>query len=269
MNAASPFLLRRTPRHRQEQSPSALGPALEVVRGLDQLPSCFLAQLLTTPLQVLSESRNGGAFEVSLPASGWFPLFSTPERLMKSQGGTSRQTAVTIFIGDILASLPLPDRFAGLVIDPESPGEFRLPASSLSQLQEIQSAIDILSDNRLPHSESQEIASGTEMTIATPVPEPSPEFVSLLSRELSSRKDLEAAYLFDLIQEDEENRLTIGLVPAKKTAPDFPTFPDRLLETLADHLTAVGELDLLVLEDPELIEIVDSTVPSLVQKKTV
>ena len=269
MNASTSFLLRRAPRPRQEQSPSALGPALEVIRGLDKLPSCFLAQLLATPLQVPSESRNGGTIEIPLPASGWLPLFSTPEKLMTSQKGASPQTAATIFIGDILASLPLPERFAGLILDPGSSGEFRLPANSMSQLQEIQSAVEVLSGNRLPHSESEEIASGTEMMIASPVPEPSPEFVSLLSRELSSRKDLEAAYLFDLVQENDESRLTIGLVPAAKTASDFPTFPDRLLETLGSHLTAVDELDLLILEDPELIEIVDSTVPSLIRKKAV
>lgn len=257
MNAHSVTLtIRRLPRRRPEKPATALGPAIQIIRDLDKLPSCFLAQLLDTPFQVLPVAAVHGTIELSLQPNGWLALHSTPAKATK-----------TIFIGDILAALPLPEGCAGLVIDPGTPLEFRLPTQQISQLQEIQAAVAILSNDDDP-SESEEIPSGTEMTIATPLPEPGPEFTSLLSRELASRRDLKAAYLFDLIQENDENRLTIGLVPRSKTDPDFQTFPDRLLETLSTHLPGVGELDLLILEEPELIEIVASTVPSLLAKKS-
>ena len=152
-----------------------------------------------------------------------------------------------------LLSLAASHPISALVINPAGPARMRLGRAELASLAE--------GTVRAPVTETDTIPEGTTVLIAPPPEDPPDEWVEAFSEIMTNYPSIDAAYFFQLQMPAQEGRLVIGLdlyqgMPANAQ--------DRLLQTMLaefeDLMPEGGELDFVVLDDPEFLETVQETV---------
>jgi hypothetical protein len=154
--------------------------------------------------------------------------------------------------GDVL-SLAANNPVSVLVINPAGPARTRIGRAELVAIAggEIPS----------PVSDAEAVPEGTTVMIAPPPEDPPDDWIEAFSEILANYPSIDAAFFFQLQMPARKGRLVIGL----ELYQGMPTSAqDRVLQTMLNEfeekMPEGGELEFVILDEPELLETVRDTV---------
>jgi hypothetical protein len=153
---------------------------------------------------------------------------------------------------DVL-SLAANNPISELVINPAGPVTAHLGRAELVTLAQ--------GDVPAPVTEPEAIPEGTTVLIAPPPEDPPDDWIEAFSEILANYPSLDAAYFFQLQMPGQEGRLVVGL-DLYQGMPE--SAQDRLLRTMLaefeEKMPEGGELDFVILDDPDFLQTVRDTV---------
>jgi hypothetical protein len=111
-----------------------------------------------------------------------------------------------------------------------------------------------------------DVAPGTELVISPPDPPLSPEFLTALASVFGGDVRVDQVYLFDVLFPTGETSLMIGIVPSPEVG-GIDALDPLFLTAMGCAQDEVGDdrqqVDFLCLDDPEMRQVVISTVAPL------
>ena len=140
-----------------------------------------------------------------------------------------------------------------LVINPAGPARTRVGRAELVAMAQ--------GETPTPIADAEAIPEGTTVMIAPPPEDPPDDWIEAFSEILANYPSIDAAYFFQLQMPARKGRLVIGLelyqgMPASAQ--------DRLLQTMLNEfeekMPEGGELEFVILDDPEFLQTVRDTV---------
>ncbi|MFZ2956886.1 MAG: hypothetical protein WA705_08365 [Candidatus Ozemobacteraceae bacterium] len=266
---------RTSPQPRSSNSSAkALEDAMKGISDLDQIPTCFLVQLLghelfcpdvsgeRIPDKVPLSGRmrqDGTSVSGALPKQDSIDAFTSKERCDKAFHAP-RPNCRVYYLEELVAAARIHEAHE-IRINPNQAPAFSLPASEFPRLEKLASDVGHCTDKN--ECEEVGISSGSEIEMSSPEPEVSEEFLALLKAECGPRTDIKAVYVFDLAVDGDQPGLTVGIIPTDDTArPALDEFLMNILNQAPPLLQDRNQLDAFLL-DEEMIEAVSSTVPPI------
>ncbi len=153
---------------------------------------------------------------------------------------------------DVL-SLGAANPIAALVLNPAGPATTRISRAEFVAIVE--------GNAPTPVTDAEPLPEGVTVLIAPPPEDPPDDWIEAFSEMMENYPSIDAAYFFQLQMPAQEGRLVIGLdlyqgMPANAQ--------DRLLRTMLaefeETMPEGGELDFVVLDDPDFLQTVRDTV---------
>ena len=248
--------------------------AISSVATLDEIPHCFLKSLFNGQfLAPLDRPVTGHSHCHNIPASEHESFFQPPkisqERTLFLY--TSPEWLYVGFQSRMVAHLHLSleeaitlSRQRGLEAIIINPG-FDLPLHFPKEV------FDNLLQFAPTHSQTSnplEIGAGEEIFFSSPDPEVPPALLSHLKKVFRTIPEVREVYLFALTQKKETDALVIGLVGTNISLNQCESLLQRTPPDLKDLEPRADDLELLLLEDPGMLEVIRSTVEPLFVAET-
>jgi hypothetical protein len=153
---------------------------------------------------------------------------------------------------DVL-SLAANNPISALVLNPAGPATTRIGRAELAAVAR--------GSAPAPVPDPEAVPEGTTVLIAPPPEDPPDDWIEAFSEILANYPSIDAAYFFQLQMPAQEGRLVIGLdlyqgMPANAQARLLRTMLDEFEEKMPEG----GELDFVILDDPDFLETVRDTV---------
>ncbi len=246
--------------------------AIIALPGINEVPHCFLHHLHQAVFLCPVSAANGHACSDLRPdghyafipcSEGGKPflaLFTSSEQLglWKSDQAAAH---VHLSIGNAVG-IARENQFVGLILNPGSDKPLRLSHEAFDKVL----AISLRQKTKPTAAENStlEIDQGDEMIVSTPDPAPPAIFLQELARVLRTVNGLREAYLFELAWKSTTGELVLGV--SMNTAPrpgQIEAALDQISPEARQAAAGFDHFDLMILDDPALIEVVSSTVPSL------
>ena len=226
--------------------------SLQEIIGLAAIPHCFFSHLLSHPLYFLHDDpcdESGRLLAYSLDKAG--------ELLSQD---------IPMIYSDLFTLMPeIFECVTGIVVNPGYNETLDITGPEWEKVQ-------MLAERHIIHKEvvknslkkDQDIELGTvdKMFLTSPDPKPPDDFLLFLRENFQTAPEVAEVYLFETKLAGEESSLVIGFVPK---SGDFAIEPliIQAMKGVEIHLKHRDCVDFLVLDVPEMLEIVRATVPPL------
>ncbi|HNV71599.1 MAG TPA: SseB family protein [Candidatus Ozemobacteraceae bacterium] len=246
--------------------------AILALPSIDEIPHCFLQNLHRAVFLSPIANANGDACSdiradsryTFVPSSeggkSYLALFTSVEQLGHWR---SEQVHAHIHLSLLEAvNAARNHKYEGLILNPGSTRHMRLSHQAFDKV------LAISPRHQQQKSETTEselaIEQGDEMIVSTPDPAPPEVFLHELSRVLRTIDGLRDAFLFELAWKDTSGDLVLGLQLSTPPRPgQIEAALDQISSEAREAAAGFDHFDLMLLDDPALIEVVSSTVPSL------
>lgn len=246
--------------------------AILALPNIDEIPHCFLQNLHQAVFLCPIANTNGHACADARPDTSYqfipcsevgksfLALFTSADRLGQWQSGTPCPH-IHLSLADAIVAAQKAG-LQGLVLNPGTDHHMRLPREAFTKVLAV--------SPRQPRQETStddtelEIGPGEEMIVSTPDPVPPELFLYELTRVLRTVQGLREAYLFELAWGKTAGELVLGIVTVVDSVPGrVEAALDQISPEARQAAHGFDHFDLMILDDPALIEVVSSTVPSL------
>ena len=246
--------------------------AINALPQIDEIPHCFLQTLHRGTFLCPVQNTNGGGC-LNLPATKpqnaipfsehgkpFLALFTSPDQMVLFPPSSS-SGHVHVSLSEAV-QLARSCSFLGLVLNPGSSRCMKISHEAFEKILTISPTTHPAPAADRP--EELEITQGEEMIVSTPDPAPPELFLSDLARALQSIPQIRDAYLFELAWKNTTGELVLGIMAE-------PDLPPEVLEKALDSLSSAAReaakgfdhFDVMTLDDPAMIEVIQSAVPSL------